>query len=94
MFGGNYEKRQVNQYILNHFLNFIFKISKVVGCSLKRQSSLGFDFQSGACGTYQLQYKEKILLCFGYDPYKDTMIRKGYVLKDTTYNISYKSCYW
>ena len=66
MFGGFYEKRQVNKYILNYFLNFIFKISKVVGCSLKRQSSLEFDFRYGACGTYQLQYKEKILLCFDY----------------------------
>ena len=64
MFGGWNENRQVNKYILNSFLNFIFKISKVVGCSLKRQSSLEFDFYRGTCGTYQLQYKEKILLCF------------------------------
>ena len=45
-------------------MNF-FKVSKVIGCKLERIMDLEFDFDSGACGTYNIQNEEKVMLCFG-----------------------------
>ena len=46
-------------------MNF-FKVSKVIGCKLERIMDLEFDFDSGACGTYNIQNEEKVMLCFGW----------------------------
>ena len=42
------------------------KISRIDGCNIKRVGSLEFDFNYGACNTYQFDV-EKILFCFGGD---------------------------
>ena len=42
-----------------------FKVSKVVGCKLERIMDLEFDFDDGACGTYNIRNEEKVMLCFG-----------------------------
>ena len=47
--------------ISNHCI--IFKLSKVVGCALKRIGDLSFEFYRGACGTFMFP-QERILLCF------------------------------
>ena len=31
---------------------------------------LKFNFDHGACGAYNIQNKEKVMLCFGDNPYK------------------------
>ena len=36
----------------------------MVGCKLKRIMDLEFDFDHGACGTYNVQNEEKVMLCF------------------------------
>ena len=38
------------------------KISKIIGCELKKIEDLGFDFVEGACNTYR---SIGILFCFG-----------------------------
>ena len=60
-----------NRFLLNYkdfivlFENvkILFKVSKVVGCGLKRIGDLSYDFRLGACGTYRFP-EERILLCF------------------------------
>ena len=39
------------------------KVSKLVGCELKRIGDLSYEFCKGACGTYSLP-EERIFLCF------------------------------
>ena len=46
-----------------------FKVSKVVDCKLERIMDLGwkFSFKRVACGTYNIQNEEKVMLCFEKD---------------------------
>ena len=44
----------------------LFQASKIVGCKLERQTDLNFDFQSGACNTFN-QPDQNVLLCFDRD---------------------------
>ena len=50
-------------------LNDCVKISRIDGCNIKRIGNLEFDFNYGACNTYQFDV-EKILFCFGGYPYR------------------------
>ena len=52
VFGGRYQQRQ---------------ISKVIGCHLERTGVLPFDFFDGACGRYDIDLEDTVLLCFGND---------------------------
>merc|ERR1712126_239579 len=40
------------------------QMSKIKGCELMRIGELSADFVSGACGTYQWPFEERVLLCF------------------------------
>ena len=40
-----------------------FKVSKVIGCELKRIGDLSYEFYRGACGTFNFP-EERIMLCF------------------------------
>ena len=46
-----------------HIDNELIKVSKVVGCGLKRIGDLTYDFYLGTCATYFFP-DERILLCF------------------------------
>lgn len=67
LFGGYDTNNNIrNQVSLYHkfILTFLFiKVSKIVGCELKRIGDLNYDFYAGACGTYNFP-DERILLCF------------------------------
>ena len=54
---------QLSCFIINLLKNSKIKVSKVVGCELKRIGELSYEFYQGACGTYSLP-EERILLCF------------------------------
>ena len=42
----------------------IFKLSQVEDCSLKRKGSLDFEFEAGACNTFDRNGTEQVYLCF------------------------------
>ena len=44
-------------------LNFYIKVSKVIGCELKRIGDLSYEFDRGACGTFKFP-EERVMLCF------------------------------
>ena len=58
---GKIEPRtHVNRFEISHD---IIKASKIVGCQMKRQLDLPFDFHAGSCTTSNGQ-DEKVLMCF------------------------------
>lgn len=68
-FGGQSWTKKTGEFEL--FVDFLvnlnnFKISKVIGCGLKRIGDLSEDFWNGACGTYNFP-DQRIMLCFGLD---------------------------
>ena len=66
VFGGNTQKKQVKNKDLNCKFNNLLKVSKVIGCELKRIGDLNYDFKFGTCATYNFP-TERILLCFALD---------------------------
>ena len=48
----------------------VIKISRIDGCNVKRVGTLEFDFDDGACNTYQFEM-EKILFCFGWNTHRE-----------------------
>ena len=65
VFGGSAYNKQVDLFlnILETFINELNKVSKVIGCGLKRIGDLSNEFWYGTCATY-LFPQERILLCF------------------------------
>ena len=62
--GGLNFRRQVKlRYIFIEYLLILFQVNKIVGCRFERQTDLNFDFEEGACNTFN-QPDEKVLLCF------------------------------
>ena len=46
------------------YTSFTKQISKINDCRLKRVGDLPFDFEYGACGTYEVSSEERVMLCF------------------------------
>jgi len=46
------------------YTDFTKQISKINDCRLKRVGDLPFDFEYGACGTYEVSSEERVMLCF------------------------------
>ena len=46
--------------------NLIFKVLKVKGCKLEKTMSLDQNIPSLACGTYNFQTQEQVLVCFDW----------------------------
>ena len=63
VFGGSSKKRQVSLNSTPVISIFFLKLSKVVGCGLKRIGDLSYEFYRGACGTFSFP-QERIMLCF------------------------------
>ena len=74
VFGGKYpQSTQVGIFIETgsqpemdrKLIYYLVQMSKIKGCELTRIGDLGFEFDGGACGTFNFP-EERIMLCFAY----------------------------
>ena len=65
-FGNQNKPRQASFEIKISKINHHFKAAKIVGCEMVRQSDLPFNFDRGACNTFEVP-EEKVLMCFSND---------------------------
>ena len=76
--GGSSQRKQVNTFFSQAVPLWYYqvqkiiekiKVSKVIGCGLKRIGDLSYDFYFGACGTFFFP-EERIFFCFS-EEYKN-----------------------